>query len=142
MTKRTNSRAAASSCLRVFVAIGLFALLPGCSGLHGITANEQWLDSGSITNDPVKILLREKALVSGDFMQQLVTECAMADVRNSGFGDVTRTVNYDGINKTFSFTLDTKNSGWINSMCGIPVSLGQGLFSWLATMASGAKSFF
>jgi len=113
--------------------------LPGCSTFRGATANSQWIDTGSLTNDPVKIMMRERALVSGDFMQQLVTECAMADVRNSGFGDVTRTVTYDGINKTFSFTLDTKNSGWISSLCGVPINLGSSFFSWLGTIASGAK---
>jgi len=116
-------------------------LFTGCSAFRGATANSQWLDTTSITNDPVKIMMRESALVSGDFMQQLVTECAMADVRNSGFGDVTRTVTYDGINKTFSFTLDTKNSGWISSLCGVPINLGASFFSWLGTVASGGKPF-
>jgi len=92
-------------------------------------------------NDTTVMGLRERALVSGDPMLPLVTECATSTACNDGLGDTSRKIDYVTKEVEFHYLLETQNSTWVAAAAGIPVSIGQGLFSWLATVASGAKSF-
>jgi hypothetical protein len=87
------------------------------------------------------IELREQALVTGDPLLGLVSQLATSTSTHEGFGDTKREVAYVTTNINFRYVLETRNSGWIQAVCGVPMSLGQSAAQAVAGAARYCNPF-